>query len=49
MIIEDNEKAAQMIEEFQIKANQKLEQWNIKLATAALKRLKAAGGDQNEA
>ncbi|MDL5143122.1 AAA family ATPase [Bacillus atrophaeus] len=48
MMIEGNEKAAQMVEEFQIKANKKLDQWNIKLATAAIERLEAAGGDQNE-
>lgn len=47
-IVSGNEAAAQMVEEFQIKANKKLDQWNKKLATAALERLKAAGGDQNE-
>jgi hypothetical protein len=36
-----NETAAQMIEEFQIKANKKLDQWTIKLASAALDRLQA--------
>ncbi|MFP5303288.1 hypothetical protein R2R70_19060, partial [Cobetia sp. SIMBA_158] len=38
-LIEGNEQAVRMIEEFQIKANKKLDQWNIKLASAALDRL----------
>ncbi|MCM3211646.1 AAA family ATPase [Bacillus licheniformis] len=40
-IVAGNETAAQMIEEFQIKANKKLDQWTIKLASAALDRLQA--------
>nr|MDK7659313.1 hypothetical protein [Bacillus subtilis] len=49
MMIDGNEKAAQMIEEFQIKANQKLEQWNIKLANAAIDRLNSVlGGEPGE-
>lgn len=48
-LIEDNEEAAQMIEEFQIKANKKLDQWNVKLANAAIDRLKGVlGGEQVE-
>ena len=38
-----------MIEEFQIKANQKLDQWNVKLANAAIDRLNSVlGGEQVE-
>lgn len=48
-LIEGNEQAVQMIEEFQIKANKKLDQWNIKLASAALDRLNGVlGGEQVE-
>ncbi|MEC1552337.1 AAA family ATPase [Bacillus haynesii] len=38
-IVSGNEAATQMVEEFQIKANKKLDQWTIKLASAALDRL----------
>lgn len=41
VIVSGNEAAAQMVEEFQIKANKKLDQWTIKLASAALDRLQA--------
>ncbi len=38
-----------MIEEFQIKANQKLDQWNIKLAKVAIERLNSVlGGEPGE-
>ncbi|MEC1755668.1 AAA family ATPase [Bacillus mojavensis] len=48
-MITENEKAAQMIEEFQIKANQKLDQWNIKLARAAIERINSVlGGEPSE-
>ncbi|QKN78667.1 AAA family ATPase [Bacillus pumilus] len=48
-LIEDNDEAVQMIEEFQIKANKKLDQWNVKLANAAIDRLKGVlGGEQVE-
>ncbi|NPC94812.1 AAA family ATPase [Bacillus sp. WMMC1349] len=38
-IVAGSEQAAQMIEEFQIKADKKLDQWTIKLAKAAIDRL----------